>query len=126
MYRNNLRSIYKGWLKRQTNLPASPTKSYNSHINERWLKTPEIKAKMIEVKSKLRNVQKKNNYMLQKINESNKLKGILIDDELHCGLNKIMNDHSEEIQKKHSADSFHYLFWNQQVRNIAKHPNQRR
>ena len=122
-YRQILRSIYHGWLKRQT---ASPSKTMNSHVNERWLNTPERRGKMIQIKSKLRNLQKKNNYLLERIKECNKLKGITIDDELHHELSDIMKDHSEEIQKKHNSNSFHCLFWNEQIKNTAKHPTQRR
>ena len=71
---------------------------------------------MIQIKFKLKNLQKKNNYLLERIKECNKLKGITIDDELHHGLNEIMKQHSEEIQKKYNSNSFHCLFWNEQIK----------
>ena len=122
-YQQNLCSIYNRWQKRQT---ISPSLTIDSHVNERWLNTPERKEKMIQMKSKLKNLQKQNKYLLDKIKESNKLKGVKIDDDLHIGLSEIMKEHSEEVQKRYCSDSFHYLFWNEQIKNTLKHPTQRR
>ena len=95
----------------------------SSHVIERWLNTPERKEKMFQIKTKMRYLQKKNDYLLERIKECNKLNGITIDDELH---NEIMKDHSKEIAKKYYSNSFHCLFWNEQIKNSLKDPTQRR
>jgi len=41
-YRHNLKSMYHKWLRRQA---ISPSKLMNSHVNERWLNSPERKEK---------------------------------------------------------------------------------
>ena len=122
-YQQNLCSIYNRWQRRKT---ISASLTIDSHVNERWLHTPERKEKMIQMKVKLKNFQKQNKCLLDKIKESNKLKGLKIDDDLHIGLSEIMKEHSEEVQKCYSSDSFHYLFWNEQTKNTLKHPTQRR
>ena len=50
---------------------------------------------------------------------------INVDDGLHNGLVEIMNSHTIEIEKKYQKNSFHHLFWNQQVDNHLKFPTQR-
>ena len=60
-YQQNLCSIYNRWQKWQT---ISPSLTIDSHVNERWLNTPERKEKMIQMKSKLKNLQKQNKYLL--------------------------------------------------------------
>ena len=73
----------------------------------------------------MRYLQKRNDYLLERIKECNKLNGITIDDELHHGLSEIMKDHSKEIAKKYDSKSFHCLFWNEQIKNSLKDPTQR-
>ena len=49
---------------------------------------------------------------------------INVDDDLHNGLVQIMDDHTVEISKKYQENTFHHLFWNQQVNNVLKYPKQ--
>jgi len=58
----------------------------------------------------LRNLQKKNNYLLENIKESNELKGIAIDDELHNGLSEIMKEYSAKYRRGTIATAFTICF----------------
>ncbi|XP_065889859.1 uncharacterized protein [Dysidea avara] len=124
-YRPTLRSIYNRWLKQQA---MSPTQIINisSHTNDRWLKPSEQKEKLTLVGKKLHATQKKNSYLQQKIKESFDTQSINIDNNLHTGLCKIIQDHSKEIEHKYQPNNFHHLFWSEQVKNLARPPTQRR
>ena len=63
---------------------------------------------------------------LKKIADSAKKNGVCVDDSLHRGLNSVMTEFSDEVKKKYSADSFHRLFWEQQMKAMTAEPTQRR
>ena len=109
-YRDTLRSIHHRWSKQQNKSPSKVT-STHTHTNERWLNTPQRKEKVSRLKSRMRASEKKTKYMAEKIKESVDKKGMQVDDQLHVGLNHILNDHTKEIQKKYEEGSFHRLFW---------------
>ena len=124
-YRDTLRSIHHRWSKKQNQSP-SRVASTHSHANERWLNTPQRKAKVSRLKSRMRLSEKRVQSLEEKIKESTEKKGVQVDDPLHVGLNQIMNDHTREIQTKYEEGSFHRLFWDQQANNVSKYPTQRR
>ena len=124
-YRPTLRSIYNRWQKRQA-VTSTPIVNISSHTNDRWLKPTEQKEKLTLIEKKLHATEKKNGYLQQKIRESFDTKSINVDDNLHTGLSKIIQDHSKEIEDKYKPNSFHHLFWSEQVKNLTRLPTQRR
>lgn len=124
-YRDTLRAMHHRWAKRQRESP-SKLNSTHSRANERWLNTPQRKIKLTKLKSRLRATEKKTDYLKEKIKESMSKKAVQVDDELHDGLNQIMDEHAKEINDKYAEGSFHRLFWNEQKRNMSKFPTQRR
>ena len=107
-YRDTLRSIHHRWSKKQNKSPSEFT-STHTHTNERWLNTPQRKKKVPRLKSRVRASEKRAKYMAEKIKESVDKKGMQVDDQMHVGLNHILNDHTKEIEKKYEEGSFHRL-----------------
>jgi len=81
-----------------------------------------VRKVQVENKRKLRSENKFS--QKKKIEESHIKSTITVDNELHGGLLQIMNDHSKDIKKKYQQNSFHQLFWNQQMTNLSKYPTQ--
>ena len=83
--------------------------------------------KSSKLKTRVKNSDQKISYISQeKIEESHIKSAITVDNKLHGGLLQIMNNHSKDIKKKYQENSFHQLFWNQQITNLSKYPTQRR
>ena len=81
-----------------------------------------MKQKTTQLKSRLRTTQKRNVYLQQKIKEAIDKKSIEVDKELNNGLVNIMKEHSNQINQQYEENSFHHLFWNEQIKNMAKFP----
>ena len=68
-----------------------------------------------------------NNNMKGKIASSVADNGVdLENNTLHSDLTDIMSAHKATIQKEYGEESFHRLFWNQQLEVLATSPTQRR
>ena len=123
IYRDTIRCMYHRWCKQQDEPKVVST---HSHVNERWLNTTEMKQKTKQLKSRLRTTEKRNVYLEQKIKEAINKKSIEVDKELSNGLVDIMNEHSNQISQQYNENSFHHLFWNEQIKNMTRFPKQRR
>ncbi len=51
--------------------------------------------------------------------------GVCVDDSLHAGLHSVMSEFRAKIHEKYSPDSFHRLFWDQQLKAMLTKPKQR-
>ena len=122
-YRDTIRSIYHRWSK-QCDEPLAINTS--SHVNERWLNIAQKKEKASQVKSRLRKTEKKCQYLEQKIQESIEKNKVEVDEQLNNSLHEVMKEYSDEISRRYEENSFHHLFWNQQLENLKKNPKQRR
>ena len=120
-YRDNIRSTYHRWIKTTPSTSAS-----SSHTNDRWMTTPERRMKTAELKSRVRSAESAVKYMKKKIASSVDKTGISVDDSLHVGLHGLMSEYSANVKKKYAENSFHMLFWDQQMKMLAKDPKQRR
>ena len=121
-YRDGLRANYHNWLKQQTKSPSMIT-STHSHTNKRWLTTAQKEEKSSKVT--LRASNKKITYLKSKIEELHDNMAITVDDNLHSGLIQIMDSLIMEIKRKYQENSFHHLFWTQQLNNLHKYLTQR-
>jgi hypothetical protein len=83
--RNSLQSIYHRWHIRQKASPSKRSSTF-SHINERWLSTPQRKHKMSRLKARMRASERRCKSLQEKIQESIDKSGIEVDDSLHDGL----------------------------------------
>ena len=91
-YRDTIQSMYNRWMKQQhqdTHINS------HSHVNDRWLSTPQKKEKALHLKSELKKSTKKNLYLEQRIKESIEKDSIEIDQELNNGLQQIMCEYCE-------------------------------
>ena len=117
-YRSTLRSLHSRKLK----LPKSDTTAVSSHSNIRYLKTPErrkrmtslkvaVDAKTAEVNRKMKEIE----LLKSKSRESTNRCGIYVTKEFEDDLIKIMEENNDQICQKYPSDSFHQLFWSQQL-----------
>ncbi len=53
--------------------------------------------------------------MKKKNSSSTEALGVCVNDSLHTGLSSVMTEFSSDIERKYSPDSFHRLFWTQQL-----------
>lgn len=93
-------------------------------MNERWLKTPEMRVKVTELKKRARSAESAVKYMKQKIASSTDKIGVSVDDSLHAGLYSVMSGFNASVEEKYAENSFHRLFWNQQMKMMSE-PRQR-
>lgn len=117
-YRPTLRSL----LSRKMSQQKSDSTAVSSHTNFRYLNTPEkrrrmsrlkaaISSKAAEVKRKEREIE----HLKDRLREATEQHGIFLEKELENDLQKIMEEKTDEISQKYSPDSFHHIFWNQQL-----------
>lgn len=65
-------------------------------------------------------------YMKKKISSSTEALGVCVDDDLHSGLSSVMTEFSDDIERKYAPDSFHRLFWTEQMKAMNTKPTLRR
>ena len=117
-YRSTLRSLHS----RKASQPKSDSTAVSSHINFRYLRTPERRKRMTRLKaavdSKTAEVNRKTKeieLLKSRLRETTERCGIHVEKELEDDLTKIMEEKTDEILQKYPSDSFHHLFWNQQL-----------
>lgn len=111
-YRDTLRAMYNRWCKRCTR-DLSDT---SSHSNERYLSTPEKKAKMCKLKERARTAEKQVEKLKAKIQQLTQQQGDDVDTNLNADLLGIMNENHEQIKQAYPEGSFARLFWEQQLK----------
>ena len=114
-YRDSIRSMYHRW---QTRINASPSRSQSSshcHVNDKWLNTPQRKAKLSKLQHRTKLADTKIKYLQKKIAASIEKRGVDVDDSLQTGLEKIIAEQTNIVRKQYAVGSFHHLFWDQQI-----------
>ena len=124
-YRDNIRAMYHKWIKSSKNMPSTSA-SASSHVNDRWMRTPERREKAASLKRRMRSAESTVKYMKKKIASSTDKNGVSVDDSLHDGLRGMMSEFSVGVEEKFAENSFHRLFWDQQMKMLTKEPRQRR
>ena len=109
-YRATLRKIYSRWSSRE---PSSFTET-TSHVNERYLNTPEKKAKMMKMKKRVHSAESEIIKLQKTIKKLNQEQGEKLDNLLHDDLLCIMKEKNDDIQKAHPKGSFSRIFCEQQ------------
>ena len=111
-YRDNLRAIYNRWTKK-----CSPTHiSVSSHINERYLDTPQKASKISKLRNKVRTTKEQIKKLREKIKDISNRYGETLDEGLHSDLVSIMRDNQEQINEAYPEGSFPRLFWEEQFK----------
>ena len=112
-YRSTLRSMCH---RHDTHVQGSTSSSaVSSHTNYRYLKTPERKERMSNLKAELDHSKREIDRLRAKIKDLQENEGVCIDDKLEQDLQTIMEEKTSEIRDKHPPGSFLRLFWDQQL-----------
>ena len=90
--------------------------SLESHTNNRYLRSPELRMKLTLLQQCRQNMQKKINRLKDKLQVTADDRGMLLDDVDHSDFKSLMLSESTKITKKYHKDSFEYLFWEQQMK----------
>ena len=97
-----------------------PSKLTDSHINNRYLNSPEKVRKINEIQAKLRAKRNQLNEIQQSLTTKVEKKGIQLHNDIHNDLLSIMQENSQEIENNFPNDSFRQLFWKQQFEAALK------
>ena len=120
-YRAMLRTRYNRWCHRRSEQISETT----SHANERYMKTPEKKAKLGKMKARTHAAEQEIRKLQQKIEQLTEKQGESVNIALHTDLLSIMHEKTDEIEKAYPKGSFRRLFWEEQFRAAcAKDPRQ--
>lgn len=88
----------------------------SSHSNERYLNTPEKKAKMCKLKERARTAEKQVEKLKEKIQQLTQQQGDEVDTNLNADLLGILNENYEQIKQAYPEGSFPRLFWEEQLK----------
>ncbi len=106
-YRSTLRALHSQWSCQQ--------RSLSRHTNDRYLRTPQRKERMSQLRTELKGKAKEVESLKKRLQKSTTQNGIFIDNTTEDDLEKIMTEKTEEVRQKFAPDSFQRLFWDQQL-----------
>ena len=87
-----------------------------SHVNYRYLLTPEKDQRLREFHSQHRNTTKRLKRLQHKLAVAIEEKGISIDKNMHGDLTQIMNECADKVAAQHQVGSLARVFWEQQLK----------
>ena len=98
----------------QSQSSASPT-TPSSHVNFRYLSATQFAIRLKHSQHQCRLASKQISCLQEKISRATVENGIVVDDEMHHWLREIMCAETSEVYRKYKPNSFHHLFWKQQM-----------
>ena len=119
-YRSTLRSMCH----RQNAHKAKKCTAVSSHANYRYLKTPEQRERMSQLKAELDHSKREVSRLKTKIEIIQEKEGVSVDESLEQDLQTIMEEKTSEIQETYPTGSFLRLFWDQQLMAIKSKERQ--
>ena len=120
-YRAVLRKIYSQWSSRQSDQISHTT----SNTNERYMNTPEKRAKLDKMKKRVLVAENEVRKLQQKVKQLTQERGENIDKDVHGELLSIMQEKTNDILQAYPEGTFARLFWEEQLRAAtAKDPRQ--
>ena len=84
--------------------------SLSSHVNNRYLHSPELQAKLVLHQKCRRNILKQINCLKEKLETSAEKEGIVLNERDHEEMKEILNSENCSVIKKHPPNSFARLF----------------
>ena len=90
--------------------------SLESHANNRYLRSPELRIKLSLHQKCRRNMQKRMIRLKNKLQVAANQRGVLLDDADHNDFKELLISESGKISKQYLKNSFEYLFWEQQMK----------
>ena len=119
-YRTNLRVIHNRWSKQSESLSIDTT----SHINHRYLNTPQMKAKIDALRNRAHTAEEEVKRLEEKVHTLS-AHGDEVDTDLEVDLIHIMNENTDDIRKRYGKGTFARLLWDEQLKAAtAKNPRQ--
>lgn len=105
-YRANMQSMYNRWSKHHA---CDATCSPSSHTNDRYLNTPENKARLDRLRKRVRAAEGEVKRLKDRVTK-------LLEhgepvEEMHCDLLTIMKENTDTIRSAFPENSFPRLFW---------------
>ena len=110
-YRSVLRSMHS----RSQKQDSEKNSRVSSHTNYRYLKTPERRSRMRQLKADLDQSKREIEILKSKIQRLQEEHGVNIDKPLETDLEKIMEESTSKVHELHPPGSFLRLFWDHQV-----------
>ena len=109
-YRSALRAMYSHYVKQKSRLCTSP----RSHVNLRYLSTPERQKRFKNIKAQAKASSRKLAALESKIRNDMAAKSVELDEQLNQDMATIMDECNGYVEENYPDDSFERLFWEQQ------------
>ena len=91
----------------------------DSHVNWRYLSTPEVNTRRQNLRNEKRNLQVKIARLTAKLNEVIQAQGVELDADISSDFQKIMLEEDHAISKNFKPDTFQSIFWQQQKQSAS-------
>ena len=118
-HRHTLRSLACRMDKLECSLSAVNKSAPDSHVNYRFLRTPEKTDRLKRMHSELRCTQVKKERLKSKLAKAIEEEGVVVDADTDADLHEVMTNNDAQIVKTYPEHSFQQVFWKQQ-RKAAK------
>ncbi len=113
-YRRTLRVLHSRWSKRESDEVSS-----SSHVNNRYLKTPQKLTKLSNMRQRIKNAEATISWLKEKISDFID-RSDPVDKVLHQDLKSILEENSEAVHESFPEGTFRRVFWDQQFENSKK------
>ncbi len=101
-------------------LSPAETTSTSSHVNYRYLSTPQKVQRLRQLSQKNRQLREKIRRLQRKLDKVYETSSVLLDDETSQDLQDIMDQQDSSVQAKYQEDSFEAIFWRHQKHSLSK------
>ena len=99
----------------QHNANSGKHTAVSSHTNYCYLRTPQRKERMSKLKSEVKSKRKEVERLKLRLREVTAQCGICVEKQLEDDLENIMQEKTDYIRQQYTTNSFHHLFWDQQL-----------
>ena len=81
----------------------------------KYLSATQLAIRLKHSQHQCRLASKQISRLQEKISRATVENRIVVDDEMHCGLQEMMCTETSEVYRKYKQNTFHHLFWKQQM-----------
>lgn len=115
-----MKTTYNRWTHRFDQISET-----TSHANDRYMNTPEKKAKLSNMKKRAQSAEPEVQMLKRRVEQLTQKHGESVDSSLHRDLVSIMQEKTEIMKQAYPEGSFSWLFWENQLHTAcAKDPCQ--
>ena len=114
-YRRNLRAMYNRWSAKQSGNLSSEIIDTTSHVNDRYLNTPQKKAKIYALRKRAHIAEEEVKRLEDKVCKLT-AQGDEVDTDLEQDLFCIMDENTADIRKRYAKGTFARLLWDEQLK----------